>query len=89
MARQQAAKQARGLAHPQLCLDAVQAGIERGGHAGLQTEAECFVRAASLPVHKALVWTFLGQRATQRVKGITDGDLKARPQELQVSVIAC
>lgn len=37
MARQQAAKQARGLAHPQLCLDAVQAGIERGGHAGLQT----------------------------------------------------
>ena len=114
MARQQAAKQARGLAHPQLCLDAVQAGIERGGHAGLQTvrfaawlmcsgasrlvgraqldaqqgcvrscshrpephatchfrlqEAECFVRAASLPVHKALVWTFLGQRATQRVR---------------------
>lgn len=31
-------------------------------------EAECFVRAASLPVHKALVWTFLGQRATQRVR---------------------
>lgn len=36
MARQQAAKQARGLAHPQLCLDAIQAGIEAGGHAGLQ-----------------------------------------------------
>lgn len=31
-------------------------------------EAECFVRAASLPVHKALVWVFLGQRSTQRVR---------------------
>lgn len=36
MARQQAAKQARGLAHPQLCLDAIAAGIASGGHAGLQ-----------------------------------------------------
>lgn len=36
MARQQAAKQARGLAHPQLCLDAIAAGIASGGLAGLQ-----------------------------------------------------
>jgi hypothetical protein len=34
-ARAQAAKQAPNLTHPQLCLDAIQAGIEHGGVAGL------------------------------------------------------
>jgi len=34
----------------------------------LPQEAECFVKAASLPVHKALVWTFLASRSTQRVR---------------------
>ena len=32
----QAAKQARNLTHPQLCLDAIQFGVEHGGYAGLQ-----------------------------------------------------
>lgn len=35
-ARTQAAQKARGLAHPQLCLDAVQEGVARGGKAGLK-----------------------------------------------------
>lgn len=35
MARGMAAKQAAHLTHPQLCLDAIQAGVERGGLAGL------------------------------------------------------
>lgn len=32
----QAAKQARNLQHPLLCLDAIQYGVEHGGRAGLQ-----------------------------------------------------
>lgn len=35
-ARAQASKQAPGLRHPQLCLDAIQEGIEKGGLAGLK-----------------------------------------------------
>ena len=35
-ARAQAAKRARHLQHPQLCLDAVQSGVERGGVEGLK-----------------------------------------------------
>ena len=34
-ARAEAAKRAPGLQHPQLCLDAIQHGVEHGGHAGL------------------------------------------------------
>lgn len=34
-ARAQAARQARHLTHPGLCLDAIQFGIEHGGRAGL------------------------------------------------------
>lgn len=34
-ARAQVARQARNLTHPLLCLDAIQAGIEAGGIAGL------------------------------------------------------
>jgi enoyl-CoA hydratase/3-hydroxyacyl-CoA dehydrogenase len=35
-ARAQAAKRARHLRHPQLCLDAIQEGVARGGAAGLK-----------------------------------------------------
>lgn len=35
-ARAEAAKRARFLQHPQLCLDAIQAGVEHGGAVGLQ-----------------------------------------------------
>lgn len=34
-ARAEASKRARHLKHPQLCLDAIQTGVERGGQAGL------------------------------------------------------
>jgi len=78
-ARAQAAKQAKGLQHPQLYLDAVEAGLRRGGPVGLDAEAEAFAKAASLPAHKGLVYTFLARTSTQKVKGITDGQLKARP----------
>lgn len=44
-ARAQASKQAPGLRHPQLCLDAIQEGIEKGGMAGLKKvrqQGTCF-----------------------------------------------
>ena len=36
MAHTQAAQRARHLTHPQLCLDAIQYGVEHGGRAGLE-----------------------------------------------------
>jgi enoyl-CoA hydratase/3-hydroxyacyl-CoA dehydrogenase len=66
------------LRHPQLCIDAVEAGVRSGGRAGLRAEAEAFATAARLDVHKALVHIFFAQRATKKVKGVTDCGLKAR-----------
>ncbi|KAG2485502.1 hypothetical protein HYH03_015775 [Edaphochlamys debaryana] len=83
MARQQAAAKARGLRHPQLCLDAIQAGIEHGGDAGLAAEGAAFAAAASLDAHKALVHIFFAQRSTKKVKGVTDvPGLKPRPMRV-------
>ncbi|GLI69386.1 hypothetical protein VaNZ11_013987, partial [Volvox africanus] len=72
MARAEANKRARGLRHPQLCLNAIQAGIENGGSAGLVAEGSAFGEAASLDTHKALVHIFFAQRSTKKVKGVTD-----------------
>jgi hypothetical protein len=72
MARAEANKRARGVRHPQLCLDAIQAGVEHGGNVGLAKEGQAFAAAASLDVHKALVHIFFGQRSTKKIKGITD-----------------
>lgn len=77
-ARAQASKRAPGLRHPQLCLDAIQYGIEHGGLAGLQKEGECFAAAASLDTHRALVHIFFAQRSTKKVKGVTDVGLRPR-----------
>lgn len=42
-------------------------------------ETAAFAQAQTLDQHKALVHIFFAQRATKRVKGITDAGLKARP----------
>lgn len=79
-ARAQAAKQARGLLHPQYCLDAIQAGVENGGLAGLRAEGVAFARSAALDTHKALVHIFFAQRSTKKIKGVTDQPgLRPRP----------
>ncbi|EFN52227.1 hypothetical protein CHLNCDRAFT_59763 [Chlorella variabilis] len=78
-ARSQAAKRARHLMHPLLCLDAIQYGIEHGGRAGLQKEGECFGAAAALDTHKALVHIFFAQRSTKKIRGVTDTGLRPRP----------
>lgn len=79
VARGEAAKRARGLAHPQLCIDAIEHGVMHGGEEGLKKEVECFVKAASLDTHKALVHIFFAQRSTKKVAGVTDAGLKPRP----------
>ena len=79
-ARAQAAKQARGLLHPQYCLDAIQAGVENGGLAGLHAEGVAFAKSAALDTHKALVHIFFAQRTTKKIKGVTDQPgLRPRP----------
>lgn len=35
-------------------------------------EGECFAKAASLDTHKGLVHIFFAQRATKKVRGVTD-----------------
>lgn len=85
-ARAQAARQAPGLRHPQLCLDAIQYGVQNGGLAGLKKEGECFAAAAALDTHRALVHIFFAQRATKKVRGVTDVGLKPR-QIKKVAVI--
>lgn len=77
-ARGEARKRAGPLMHPQLCIDAVAHGVRHGGRAGLIAEADAFAKAASLPVHQALVHIFFAQRSTKKVKGITDVGLKPR-----------
>ncbi|KAK9827372.1 hypothetical protein WJX81_002997 [Elliptochloris bilobata] len=77
-ARAETQKRAPHLMHPLLCLDAIRAGIEHGGRAGLRAEAEAFAKAASLDAHKALVHIFFAQRATKKVRGVTDAGLKPR-----------
>ncbi|KAL6769994.1 ECH3 [Auxenochlorella protothecoides x Auxenochlorella symbiontica] len=77
-ARAQTRRRAPNLTHPLLALDAVQAGVERGGAAGLRAEAEAFAAAAALPTHGALVHVFFAQRSTKRVRGVTDVGLAPR-----------
>ena len=52
MAKEQIQAKAPHLQHPVFCLDAMQAGIQHGGEAGLAAEAEAFAKSAALPQHK-------------------------------------
>ncbi|KAH7445114.1 hypothetical protein KP509_02G107300 [Ceratopteris richardii] len=78
-ARQQTMKRAPNLFHPLKCLDAVEVGIVSGGLAGLYKESEVFRECMTSDNAKALVHVFFAQRATGRIKGITDLGLKPRP----------
>lgn len=78
LARRQSRRQAPHLDHPILCIDAMQFGIENGGARGIPNEVESFKRAEDLPAHRGLVHIFFAQRATKRVKGVTDRGLKPR-----------
>eukprot|EP00898_Chlorokybus_atmophyticus_P001562 jgi/Chlat1/2406/Chrsp17S02663 len=77
-ARKQARKTAPGLEHPQMCLDAILAGVERGGDVGNQVELEKFRHLVFSDVSKALVHIFFAQRLTSKVVGVTDRGLTPR-----------
>ena len=47
-ARLEASKRAPGLQHPQLCLDAIQFGVEHGGAAGLDKVVDGVVYPTSI-----------------------------------------
>ncbi|GMH40136.1 hypothetical protein BSKO_08040 [Bryopsis sp. KO-2023] len=79
IARAQSTKQAPGIQHPHLCIDAIQHGIEHGGKDGLRVERQAFDTSVSLDVHKALIHTFFAMRSTKRLKGVTDVGLRPRP----------
>jgi enoyl-CoA hydratase/3-hydroxyacyl-CoA dehydrogenase len=78
-ARAETAKRAPNLVHPLLTIDAIGAGIQHGGRAGLVAESRAFADAAALDTHKALVHIFFAQRSTRKVAGITDAGLSPRP----------
>ena len=78
-ARDETAKRAPNLTHPLLTIDAIGAGIQHGGDAGLVAESAAFAAAAALDTHKALVHIFFAQRSTKKVGGITDVGLTPRP----------
>uniref|UniRef100_A0A7S0UTE4 3-hydroxyacyl-CoA dehydrogenase n=1 Tax=Polytomella parva TaxID=51329 RepID=A0A7S0UTE4_9CHLO len=78
LARLDISRRMPGLAHPHLCLDSILEGISAGGAAGLKRETAAFSEAQRLLAHKALVHLFFAQRATKKVKGISDGKVKPR-----------
>ncbi|KAI5059208.1 hypothetical protein GOP47_0025527 [Adiantum capillus-veneris] len=77
-AREQTMIRAPNLSHPLKCLDAVEEGIVSGGLAGLYKEGEVFKECVFSDTAKSLVHVFFAQRATAKVKGITDRGLKPR-----------
>lgn len=85
-AREQTRKRAPNLSHPLKCLDAVEEGIVSGGLAGLYKESQVFTECVVSDTAKALVHVFFAQRATGKVKGVTDLGLKPRPSK-KVGVI--
>ena len=80
IAREQTKKRAPHVRHPLLCIDAIEAGILKGGKHGLAAETAAFNEASQLPAHKALVNIFFAMRGTKRVKGVSDGTKLAVPK---------
>ena len=77
-AREGAEAAAKHMAHPLACIEAVEAGVTRGGEAGIKKEGELFRACVHSPVSKSLVHFFFAQRGTASVPGYTDKGLKAR-----------
>ncbi|QDZ22941.1 3-hydroxyacyl-CoA dehydrogenase [Chloropicon primus] len=80
IAKEQTKKRAPNVMHPLLCIDAIEAGILKGGKAGLAAETAAFNQAAQLPAHKALVNIFFAARGTKKVKGVSDGTKLSVPK---------
>eukprot|EP01027_Heterolobosea_sp_BB2_P018891 GEZU01026545.1.p1 GENE.GEZU01026545.1~~GEZU01026545.1.p1 ORF type:complete len:1032 (+),score=419.91 GEZU01026545.1:603-3698(+) len=83
-ARKMAQKQNPHVPHPAACLDAILAGIEKGGEAGLRAEAECFARVALTDTAKSLVYFFFATRATAKIPGLEGVKPSRKVQRLGV-----
>ncbi len=66
---------------PVAALDAIQAGIEKGMEAGLETEARLFGDLAVSPVAKQLMGIFFATTALKKDNGTSDPSVKARKVE--------
>jgi len=77
-ARDEADKLASFMKHPLACIDAVEAGVIRGGEAGIKKEGELFRACVQSETSKSLVHMFFATRSTGTVPGYTDRGLKAR-----------
>ena len=77
-ARDGAAAAAAHMQHPLACIDAIEAGVVRGGLAGIKKEGELFKVCVASDVSKALVHMFFATRNTATIPGATDKGLKPR-----------
>ncbi|XP_024959237.1 peroxisomal fatty acid beta-oxidation multifunctional protein AIM1-like [Cynara cardunculus var. scolymus] len=77
-ARHQAKRTAPNLTHPQACLDVIEEGIVQGGHPGVLKEREVFSDLVVSDTSKGLVHVFFAQRATSKVRNVTDKGIKPR-----------
>jgi len=85
-ARQQAKRIAPNMPQHQVCLDAIEEGVNFGGYAGVLKEAKLFKELVLSSTSKGLVHVFFAQRATSKVPNVTDVGLKPR-QIKKVAVI--
>ena len=81
-ARRQLLEKTRGhYPAPVAALDAIQAGVEKGMEAGLETEARLFGELAVSPVAKQLMGIFFATTALKKDNGTSDPSVKARKVE--------
>ena len=78
-ARAGAAKKARNVEYPDVCLDAVLEGALHGAEAGMAKELEGFVGLVRTDVAAGMIHVFFAERAASKVPGVTDQGLKPRP----------
>ncbi|KAL6889059.1 hypothetical protein ACP4OV_010085 [Aristida adscensionis] len=86
IARQQVKKISANMPQHLACLDVIEEGLLFGGHAGVLKEDKVFKELVLSPTSRALVHTFFAQRATTKVPGVTDVQLKPR-QIRKVAVV--
>ncbi|MEZ4231599.1 MAG: 3-hydroxyacyl-CoA dehydrogenase NAD-binding domain-containing protein [Polyangiaceae bacterium] len=77
-ARQRFKKLFRNVDYPELCLEAVTRGLERGAEAGLAHERVCFRRCLEREAAKGLIHLFFAERSAGKVPGVTDQGLPKR-----------
>ena len=78
VARRGAKRVQKLMPHPMLCIDAIEAGINKGASEGLIVEQDAFAKAVSSAACKGLVHFFFASRGTAAVPGVTDVGLAPR-----------